>query len=88
MFCDGLKRISKGKETFIVVNNITDGENSKEEVFEGNRFYKYYNTNEIIKNMTSEAVVSGHGEKTVDKGESFVPDFANSHSEDFDKTPL
>ena len=63
-FCDGIKYLHKGKESFIVLNTLTDGENSRPERFLGNKFFKYYDTNEVISFMDSEPVTSGHGEES------------------------
>lgn len=48
IFCEGIKYLKGGKEYFICVNNVTDGDNTKQETFVGNKFFKYYDTNQII----------------------------------------
>lgn len=78
-FCQGIKYLKQGKEYFIVVNDLTDGDNTKQEVFLGNKFFKYYDTNEVISFMETEQVTSGHGEKTDD---SYVPEFADNRNSD------
>lgn len=51
VFCDGLKYLKDGKEYFIVRNYLTDGEDNREEYFIGNPFFKFYDTNEVVKFM-------------------------------------
>jgi len=80
-FCEGIKYLRKGKEFFIVVNTVSNGDTAKEEVFLGNKFFKYYDTNEVISFMKSEEVTSGHGEKTSDDDGSFIPEFADNRKE-------
>lgn len=48
IFCEGIKYLKKAKEYFICINNVTDGDNTRTERFIGNKFFKYYDTNEII----------------------------------------
>ena len=57
-FCEGIKYLQKEREYFICVNQITDGDNVREERFIGNKFYKYYDTNQIIQFLK---VSDGHG---------------------------
>ena len=75
-FCEGVKYLKKDKEYFIVVNNISDGDNYRQEVFLGNKFFKYYDTNEVISFMDSEPVTSGNGEKTPE-----IPKFADNRED-------
>jgi len=48
IFCEGIKYLKNGTEYFICVNQITDGDNVRQENFIGNKFFKYYDTNQII----------------------------------------
>jgi len=49
VFCEGIKyKAGDKKEWFICVNTITDGDNLKEERFVANKFFKYYDTNQVI----------------------------------------
>lgn len=49
VFCEGIKYLKdNGKEYFIAVNRITDGDNYREEVYIGNPFFRYYDTNEVV----------------------------------------
>lgn len=48
VFCEGVKYTKNNKEYFICSNQITDGENIRMENFVGNKFFKYYDTNQVI----------------------------------------
>lgn len=76
VFCEGIKYVKNGKEYFIVVNNISNGNVAKEEFFVGNKFFKYYDTNEVIAFMKKEPIKAGHGDK--DDDGSFIPEFADN----------
>lgn len=73
IFCEGFKYLKEDKEYFIVVNDISDGENVRNERFLGNTFYKYYDTNEVISFMQTEKVSSGDGSHTPE-----IPKFADN----------
>lgn len=50
IFCNGVKLFYKesNKRFFVCYNELSDGSNNKREVFIGDKFFKYYNTDEII----------------------------------------
>ena len=54
VFCEGVLINKNSKEYFICCNEITDGDASKKDLFVGNDFYKFYDTNEVIKFLGNE----------------------------------
>lgn len=50
VFCNGVKLFNKSlnKRFFVCYNEVSDGDRNKREVFIGNPFFKYYDTDEII----------------------------------------
>ena len=54
VFTNGMKIIKNGQEYFVVQNDITDGDNSKKEIFIGNDYYKLYDTNEVVQFINKE----------------------------------
>jgi hypothetical protein len=56
--CDGIKVIKGGKEYFICMNMITDQDSIVEDIFLGDPFFKYYDTNEVIGFLSNKEVGS------------------------------
>ena len=48
VFTNGMKIEKNGVEYFIVSNQITDTDKTKNEMFVGNEFFKLYDTNEVV----------------------------------------
>lgn len=68
VFTNGMKVVkANGKEYFVVQNDITDGDNSKKEIFIGNDYYKLYDTNEVVNFINKEDVASKKNKKKLDK---------------------
>ena len=51
IFCEGWKYLKNKKEYFICVNKVTNGDDVRQETFVGNKFFKFYDTNQIISFM-------------------------------------
>ena len=74
VFTNGMKIIKNdGKEYFVVQNDITDGDNSKKEIFIGNDYYKLYDTNEVVSFINKEAMAEKKKPKKEEKQEFRMP---------------
>lgn len=56
VMCDGFKITKAGKTYFVCYNEITDGDYYKKDLFIGNEFFDYYDTNQVIKFIDRKAL--------------------------------
>jgi hypothetical protein len=49
VMCDGFKINKEGKSYFVCYNEITDGDAFKKDLFVGNEYFQFYDTNQVIK---------------------------------------
>lgn len=48
VFCEGLHVTKGGRRYFICYNELTDGDYFKRDIFVGDPYFRYYNTDEVI----------------------------------------